>query len=127
MLLHHLGYVFDKNKKNELDSKIKNKISDYIQNNYIYFEFSKKFNLWLEYIVPMNEKSTVFKFSKKSSEIIHHYGFYTKSINKDKKKLINNNYILLNKFKIKVPVFGGKIQTLFFYKNENLIELLSKV
>ena len=127
MYLHHLGYVFNKNKKNELDKKIKNKINDYIQNNYIYFDFSKKLKLWLEYIVPMNDKSTVFNFSKKSNEIIHHYGFYTKSINSDKKKLINNDYILINKFKIKVPVFGGKMKTLFFYKNKNIVELITKI
>ena len=126
MKLHHLGYVFDKNKKPYFDKKYKKKIVDKVQQTYIYFDYSNKLNLWIEYILPMNKSSTVYKFSLKKSNNIHHFGFYTSSISKFTKVLQKNNYLLINKFNIFVPAFGGKVKTAFFYKSKELVELISK-
>ena len=52
------------------DKKYKKKIVDKVQQNYIYFDYSNKLNLWIEYILPMNKSSTVYKFSLKKSNNI---------------------------------------------------------
>ena len=115
MYLHHIGYVFPYHKNKVLEKKFNKKLIDLKQNNYIYFSFSKKFNLWLEYIVPINNRSTVYKYSLKMNKGVHHYAFYTDQINIEKNKLIKNNYILINNYKIEVPVFGGMMKTIFFF------------
>ena len=125
MKLHHLGFVFKKNEAFFFNKKYSNKIIDTKQQNYIYFEYKKKFNIWFEYIVPMNKYSTVFKYSKKKHANPHHFGFYVEDMNQEMKNLIKNNFILINKFKINVPVFGGKMKTAFFYKDNKIIELIN--
>tara|TARA_B100000401_G_C52625845_1_gene633632 strand:- start:264 stop:629 length:366 start_codon:yes stop_codon:yes gene_type:complete len=115
-----------KTKNHILTKNIKKKIVDKVQQNYIYFDYSNKLNLWIEYILPMNKSSTVYKFSLKKSNNIHHFGFYTSSISKFTKVLQKNNYLLINKFNIFVPAFGGKVKTAFFYKSKELVELISK-
>tara|TARA_B100000767_G_C19245874_1_gene321204 strand:- start:15 stop:404 length:390 start_codon:yes stop_codon:yes gene_type:complete len=125
MNLHHIGFVFEKNKQSYFDKKYKNKIIDHKQQNFIYFDYNKKFSIWFEYLIPINRLSTVFKFSNKINNKPHHFGFWVNDIKKETKKMISNNYILINKFKIKVPVFGGSVNTVFFYKEKKIIELIS--
>jgi len=128
MKIHHIGYVKQKSFLFKFKKQFKKHLYDKKQKNFIFFKYSKKFNLWLEYIIPESVSSTVYKFSiKKNNNKIHHFGFKTDDISKEKKKLIKNNYILINSFKINVPCFGGLIKTYFFYDGKNIIELLSNV
>ena len=64
-------------------------IIDKFQNNRIFFDYNKDNNLWYEYIVPLNNKSTVFNALKNKEMLIHHLGFYTNDLNKIKNKYIN--------------------------------------
>jgi len=58
--------------------------------------------------------------------VIHHLGFFTKNINRIKKKYINNQeYVFINSFKIKIPIWGGKLNTIFFSNKGTIIEFLS--
>ena len=67
----------------------------------------------------------MFKFSTQSNNKLHHFGFWVDDIKKETQKMISNNYLLINKFKIKVPFFGGSMNTVFFYKEKKIIELIT--
>jgi hypothetical protein len=125
MILHHVGFVFKKNKFKQFDKIYKDKVIDYKQNNYIYFNFNKKLNIWFEYLIPINKFSTIYKYAEQNNKDPHHYGFWVNDIKKETKKMISNNFILINKFKILVPTFGGLVNTVFFYKENKIIELIS--
>ena len=126
MKLHHVGYVISPNKLS-LYKKKYNFVLDDVQKNFIFFKFSRKFNIWFEYLIPFTKKSTVnnYLLKNKNENNIHHFGFLVKNINKNKILLMNNGYILIGSYKINVPNFGGIINTKFFYNGKNLIEILS--
>ena len=96
MKLHHIGIACS-NITNIFFLKKRKLIFviDKIQNNKIFFDYNKENNLWYEYIVPLNNKSTIFNALKNKEMLIHHLGFYTKDINKIKKISIS-----------KVPVYS---------------------
>lgn len=122
---HHFGFVFPISKLKYLKKKYKKSIIDHKQENYIFFDYSRRLKLWLEYIVPYSTKSTVHNFSLlKNIKKIHHYGFKVNNLELEKKKMLKNNYVLVNSFTIEVPYFGGKIKTNFFSDGKNLIEHL---
>lgn len=100
-------------------------IIDNVQKNYIFFRFSTKLKIWIEYLIPFSNKSSVYNYSLKKKNNVHHYGFLTKNLNKKKKEMTNNGFILLGKYRINVPCFGGFVETSFFHNGNNLIEILS--
>ena len=125
---HHFGFVFPIFRLDDFKKKYKNSIIDDIQKNYLFFNYSKKLNLWIEYIIPYSTTSTVYNFSlSKNAKKIHHYGFQVNNLELEKKKMLKSNYVLINSFKINVPCFGGKIKTNFFSDGKNLIEHLANV
>lgn len=127
MKLHHIGICCSTiNSIFFLKKKKLTFVIDKVQNNKIFFDYNKVNKLWYEYIVPINEKSTVFNSLKNKEMSIHHLGFYTKDINKIKKKYINDpNYVLINSFKIKIPLWGGDLKTIFFSNKGTIIEFLT--
>lgn len=126
MKLHHFGYVFSSKKIKSFKRKY-NYIIDTKQNNYIFFNFSKKYKIWFEFLIPINNKSTVYNYllKNKNKNNIHHYGFIVKNIIATEKQMKNNGFILIGKYKLNVPCFGGLINTAFFFNGKNLIEILS--
>ena len=126
MKLHHVGYVISADKLSLFKKKY-DFIVDDVQKNYIFFNFSKKLNIWNEYLIPFSKQSTVYNYllKNKNKNNIHHYGFLVRNIIKKKNKLLNNGLILVGSYKINVPCFGGTINTKFFYNGKNLIEILS--
>jgi hypothetical protein len=125
--LHHIGIACT-SVNNIFFLKKKKLISviDKFQNNKIFFDFNKDNNLWYEYIVPLNDKSTVFNALKNKEMLIHHLGFYAKDINKIKKKYFNKpDYVFINSFKIKIPLWGGELNTIFFSNKGMIVEFLS--
>ena len=128
MKLHHIGYVISDSYLEHYKKKFFF-IIDPIQKNYIFFNYSKKFNIWFEFLIPYSKKSTVYNFllknKNKNKNKIHHYGFLVKNIIKKKSELLNNGLILIGNYNINVPPFGGPIKTKFFYDGKNLIEILS--
>lgn len=130
MKLHHIGIVVDKiNIKNfYFKKKLTSKVIDHFQKNELLFEYNSKNHFWYEYVVPLNRKSTVYNFLKKKGGGIHHFAYLVDDIKKVKKKYMNDkNYIYLNSYKMKIPCFGGNIQSCFFYNNNFIIEFLSNV
>ena len=127
MKLHHIGIIC-RNRNNIFFLKKKKifYVIDKVQNNKIYFEYIKENKLWYEYIIPLNKRSTIFNSLKNKEMVIHHLGFFTKNINRIKKKYINNQeYVFINSFKIKIPIWGGKLNTIFFSNKGTIIEFLS--
>ena len=121
--LNHIGYVISPIKLNIYKKKYVF-IKDDVQKNYIFFKFSKKLKVWLEYIIPFANESTVYNYSSKNKNNPHHYGFLTHDMSA-KKKLINNGFILIGNYRINVPCFGGIIKTSFFCNKNYLVEILS--
>ena len=126
MKLHHIGYVMSPDKLSLYKKKYDFLIDD-VQKNYIFFNFSKKFNIWSEYLIPFSKQSTVHNYllKNKNKNDVHHYGFLVTNIIKKKYQLLNNGFILVGNYKINVPCFGGIVNTKFFYNGKNLIEILS--
>jgi len=124
--LHHIGYIFSSNKIKIFKKKY-NYIIDRKQNNYIFFNFSKKYKIWFEFLIPINNKSTVYNhlLKNKNKNKIHHYGFMVKNMIVSEKHMSNNGFIVIGKYKLNVPCFGGLINTTFFFNGKNLVEILS--
>ena len=58
---------------------------------------------------------------------IHHFAFYTKNLERIKNRLLKKKVIFfVGSFKVNITCFGGKLNTMFFYKNGYFIEFLSK-
>ena len=127
MKLHHIGIACTSiNNIFFLKKKKLFYVIDKFQNNKIFFDYNKDNNLWYEYIVPLNDKSTVFNALKNKEMLIHHLGFYTKDINKIKKKYLNRpDYVFINSFKIKISLWGGELNTIFFSNKGTIVEFLS--
>ena len=130
MKLHHIGIVCDESDVKKFFFKPKKKFvyHDNFQHNKLIIERNEINNLWIEFVVPKNNKSTVFRFLKKNGPRVHHFGYQVKNLNKQK-KLLNKKkgMIYINTFYTSVACFGGKIKTAFYYNNNFYIELLQNV
>lgn len=128
MKFHHIGIVLEKKEITKFANKktLSNKITDNIQNNYIYFEYDHSKKIWFEYICPINKNSTVFNFLDKKGGGLHHLGYSVNNISATTKNYKNKkNYIFLSSYTIRVPFFGGLVKTSFFYNNTTIIEFIS--
>lgn len=128
MKLHHIGIVCNESDINKFFFKPKKKFiyNDKLQKNKLIIEYNNQNNLWMEFVIPKNEKSTVYKYLAKNGPGIHHFGYKVDNLLAEKKKLIKKkNFLYINSFKINVPCFGGLIKTMFFFNNNFFIELLS--
>ena len=43
--------------------------NDNFQNNKLIIEHNNQNNLWMEFVIPKNEKSTVYKYLEKTTEV----------------------------------------------------------
>ena len=85
-------------------------------------------NLWIEFVIPISEKSTVYKYLKNNGPGVHHFGYETKNLENQKKILSKKKgFFYINSFKTNVPCFGGMLKTMFFFNNNFFIELLKNV
>ena len=77
MKLHHIGIVCsEKDIKNFFfKPKKKNIYYDKIQNNKLIIEYNEFNKLWMEFVIPKNKKSTVYKYLKKNGPGVHHFGY----------------------------------------------------
>ena len=127
MKLHHIGFVCAEKDINKFFFSPKKKFIyfDKVQKNKIIIGLSNHDNLWYEFIIPLNDKSTVYRYLKKNGNSIHHLAYKVDNFNKTLKDYkIKRNYTFINKFKINIPCFGGKIETAFFYNNNIFIKFL---
>ena len=71
MKLHHIGIVCsEKDIKNFFfKPKKKNIYYDKIQNNKLIIEYNEFNKLWMEFVIPKNKKSTVYKYLKKMDRV----------------------------------------------------------
>ena len=128
MKLHHIGIVCQEKEINEFYFKPKKKFiyKDRKQNNKIILEYNNLNKLWMEFIIPMNKKSTVINFINKYGSSIHHFAYFTNNLPKIKKQLHKKKgFTYVNSFKINIPCFGGKLDTVFYYNNNIFIEFLT--
>ena len=128
MKIHHIGIVSKEKDLTNFYLKPKKKFVylDKIQNNKIILEYNNSNNLWMEFIIPLNKNSTVFNYYKKNGPSIHHFAYFTKNLEKIKKKFMKKKgYIFVNQFQTNIPCFGGDLKTAFFYNNNIFIEFLS--
>jgi hypothetical protein len=128
--LHHIGIVCNESDINKFFFKPKKKFiyNDKIQNNKLIIEHNTHNNLWMEFVIPKNKNSTVYKYLIKNGPGIHHFGYKVNNILDQKKKLTKKKGILyINSFETNIPCFGGLIKTMFFFNNNFFIELLSNV
>jgi len=128
MKLHHIGIVcLEKDiKKFFFSPKKKYIYNDRVQKNKIIIGLSNHDNLWYEFIIPVNKKSTVTNFLKKNGPSMHHLAYYVdnfkKTIKEHKQK---NGYTFIKQFETNIPCFGGKLKTAFFFNNNIFIEFLT--
>ena len=130
MKLHHIGIVCNENDMNKFFFKPKKKFiyNDKIQNNKLIIEHNIHNNLWMEFVIPKNKKSTVYKYLIKNGPGIHHFGYKVNNILDQKKKLTKKKgFLYINSFETNISCFGGLIKTMFFFNNNFFIELLSNV
>ena len=130
MKLHHIGIVCSEKDINKFFFKPKKKYiyHDKIQNNKLVIEYNKSNKLWMEFVIPKNSDSTVYKFLKKNGPCVHHFGYETNNLLSQKKKLLKQNgFIYINSFDANISCFGGTLKTMFFFNNNFFIELLKNV
>jgi len=128
--LHHIGIVCDESDINKFFFRPKKKFiyDDNVQKNKLIIEFNPFNNLWVEFVIPKSEKSTVFKYLKKNGPGVHHFGYKTKNLENQKKILDKKTgFLFINSFKINIPCFGGMLKTIFFYNNNFIIEFIKNV
>ncbi len=124
--IHHIGIVSENldlvlNAFDLSQSKIIEIIDDEIQNNFLHFIRLNQRDPWLEIIIPKNNKSTVYNFSKKYKMGLHHIGILCENLSEIESKFDRNiDAVKLGKYDITVQSFGGKISTLFI-ANHNMI------
>ena len=130
MKLHHIGIVCEESDVEKFFFKPKKKFvyHDNFQHNKLIIERNEINNLWIEFVIPKNKRSTVFRFLEKNGPRVHHFGYQVKNLN-EQKKLLNKKkgMIYIKTFKSSVDCFGGKIKTAFYYNNNFYIELLQNV
>ena len=130
--IHHLGIV-----SRDLDSalryfqidksQIDEIVDDDIQNNIMHIIHLPKHNMWLEILVPKNEKSTTFNFAKKFNIGLHHLAYLCDDIASKKEELSNDKEaVFLGAYKLTIMAFGGKITTLFFSIKGMISEFVEK-
>lgn len=95
------------------------------QKNKLYFFHLKENDLWIEFVVPINEDSTVWSFAKNNNFGLHHLGFNSQDFDQEKSNIANLKGVFeLKSYFLKITSFGGKINTLFFYFRGLLIEFV---
>lgn len=127
MKLHHIGIVCNESDIDKFFFKPKKKFiyHDKFQHNKLIIERNDFNNLWMEFVIPKNKKSTVFKFLEKNGPSIHHFAYKINNLKVQKKILDKKKgFFYLNTYKSNIACFGGKIITAFFYNNNFYIELL---
>ena len=130
MKLHHIGIVCNESdiKKFYFKPQKKNVYNDDFQNNKLIIERDHLNSLWMEFVIPKNSDSTVYKFLKKNGPGVHHFGYETNNLQSQKKKLLKQNgFIYVNSFDANISCFGGTLKTMFFFNNNFFIELLRNV
>ncbi|WP_440669451.1 VOC family protein [Candidatus Pelagibacter sp. HIMB1483] len=129
MKIHHIGIVCEEDDlKNYFFLPEKKFIYfDKKQNNKLVIGKNKYNNLWMEFVIPLNSKSTVKNFLKTRGSAIHHIAYYVKDINKIKREFKKKtDFLYVNSYKIEINCFGGLLETVFFYNSNIFIEFLSK-
>lgn len=129
MKIHHIGIVCKEKDVGRYFNKSKKKFiyNDRNQNNKLIIEYNPHNNLWMEFIIPKNNNSTVYNFLKKKGPGIHHFGYLVKDLAEQKKILEKKGYFFVGSFLTNVSCFGGKIRTMFFFKDNFFTEILSNV
>lgn len=128
MKLHHIGIVCNETDINKFffKPKKKNIYYDKVQQNKLIIEYNIFNNLWMEFVIPKNNKSTVYKYLKKNGPGVHHFGYFSKNLNKQKRILMKKkSFFYVGSFQPNIPCFGGNLNTMFFYNNNFFIELLN--
>ena len=125
--IHHIGVV-----SKDLDSalryfqidksQIDEIVDDSIQNHILHIIHLPKHSMWLEILVPKNEKSTTFNFAKK-----YNVGFLCDDIISKKEEFCNNmEAVYLGTYKTTIMAYGGEITTLFFSIKGMISEFVEK-
>ena len=129
MKIHHIGIVCKENEIGRFFFNLKKKFvyKDLNQKNKLIIAYNPQNEVWMEFVIPQNNKSTVYNFLKKKGPGVHHFGYFVKNLNKQKKIMEKKGYIYVGSFTTNVSCFGGEIKTMFFYKNNFFTELLSNV
>ncbi len=129
MKIHHIGIVCKESdiKKFFFKPKKKYVYHDHKQNNKLILEYNAHNDLWIEFVIPKNNKSTVYNYLKKKGPGVHHFGYLVKNLNKQKIQMKKKGYFYVNSFTTNISCFGGKVKTMFFYKNNFFTELLTNV
>ena len=130
--IHHVGVV-----SKDLDSalryfqidksQIDEIIDDDIQNHILHIIHLPKHSMWLEILIPKNEKSTTFNFAKKFNIGLHHLGYLCDDIISKKEEFCNNmEAVYLGTYKTTIMAYGGEITTLFFSIKGMISEFVEK-
>tara|TARA_B100001029_G_C15007317_1_gene421957 strand:- start:345 stop:752 length:408 start_codon:yes stop_codon:yes gene_type:complete len=128
--IHHIGIVCNdiKDAYEAFQLKSEDIVECYIdeeQKNKLYFFQLKENDLWIEFVVPINKDSTVWRFANNNNFGLHHLGFNSRDFDKEKSKIANLKGVFeLKSYFLKIASFGGKINTLFFYFRGLLIEFV---
>ena len=126
--IHHIGIacnnIEDRLALFKIDvSDIQETYIDKEQNNTLYFIYLQQNNLWIEVVVPLNSKSTVWNYLKRQGIGVHHIGFLSENFDNERHILNQRNGVFeLSGYSLEIKSFGGKIKTLFFTVKSMIIE-----
>ena len=99
MKLHHIGIVCAESDISKFFFRPRKKFiyHDKVQKNKLIIEHNPFNNLWIEFVIPKNEKSTVYKYLNNNGPGVHHFGYETKNLQNQKKILSKKKdfYILI--------------------------------
>ena len=126
--IHHIGIacndIEDCLQLFQIDiSEIQETYIDKEQNNTLYFIYHQQNDLWIEVVVPLNSKSTVWNYLKRQGIGIHHIGFLSKNFDSERNVFNKRDGAFeLFSYSLEIKSFGGKIKTLFFAVKSMIIE-----
>ena len=97
-----------------------------MQKNKIIIGLSNHDNLWYEFIIPVNEKSTVTNFLKKNGPSMHHLAYYVDNFKKIiKEHNYKNDYTFIKNAELPKEKQDLNETIAFFFNNNIFIEFLT--
>ena len=126
--IHHLGIACKdiKDLLNALDitqEEIKEVHEDVEQRNMLYFISLEDNDLWIECVVPIDNRSTTWNFVNRNGIGLHHIGIESFNLKGERENMLQKKGAFeIASFQLNINSFGGAIKTLFFTVKGLIIE-----
>ncbi len=124
--VHHIGCLVPDVEEAIADYKILHPVGEVsalyvIEEQMVKVQFLKIENLFVEFVEPIGEQSSLYRQLKKNPGF-YHIGIFTSNIDEEIDRLVKGGYRLLNKFPS--PAFGNKFCAFLYNLEMHLVELI---